>query len=117
MNLASLHGKPVLLDFWGSYCPPCKTATLHAQMLAERYKTSGLTVITFTQDNLNDAKQWAIHKHLTLPSVLDPEKGVFSAFHINGIPELIFADADGKIVHYWVGTEDLRRSMLSLLQR
>ena len=106
INLANLRGKPVLLDFWGSYCPPCKTATLQAQELAERYKADGLTVVTFTQDNVDDAKLWAAHNHVTLPIVLDREKGAFSAFDVNGIPEAIFAGADGKIVHYWIGLDD-----------
>ena len=107
INLADLRGKPVLLDFWGSYCPPCKTATLHAQELAERYSAAGLTVVTFTHDNADDAKLWAAHNHVSLPIVLDREKGAFSAFDVNGIPVAIFAGADGKIIHYWTGLDDL----------
>jgi cytochrome c biogenesis protein CcmG/thiol:disulfide interchange protein DsbE len=106
VNLADLRGRPLLLDFWASFCPPCKTATLHAQELAERYKDAGLIVLTFTRDNVDDAELWAAHNHVTLPIVLDPEKGAFSAFDVNGIPVAILAGPDGKIVHYWIGLDD-----------
>jgi thiol-disulfide isomerase/thioredoxin len=50
VSLAELRGKPILLHFWASYCGPCKGTTLHAQELADRYKSSGLIVLTVTQD-------------------------------------------------------------------
>ena len=106
IKLTDLLGKPVLLDFWASYCPPCKVATLHAQELAERYQTSGLRVITFTQDNADDAKLWAAYNHVTLPIVLDQDQTAFKAFDVNGIPVTILADGNGKIVHYWIGFDD-----------
>lgn len=106
IKLADLSGKPVLLDFWGSYCPPCKVATSHAQELAERYRTSGLRVITFTQDNAADAKLWASYNHVTLPIVLDHDETAFKAFDVTGIPVTILADGNGKIVHYWTGLGD-----------
>jgi thiol-disulfide isomerase/thioredoxin len=95
-----------LLDFWGSYCAPCKAATLHAQELGERYKPAGLTVVTFTKDNTDGAKLWAAHNHVTLPIVVDRDKGAFSAFNIDGIPEVVFAGADGKVIHFWIGLEN-----------
>jgi peroxiredoxin len=107
IKLADLQGKPVLLDFWGSYCPPCKVATLHAQELAKIYQTSGLTVITFTQDNADDARLWAAYNHVTLPIVLDKDETAFKVFDVNGVPVTIFADENGKIVHYWTGLDDV----------
>ena len=105
-DLADLRGKLVLLDFWGRYCPPCKSATLYVQKLAERYKLAGLTVVTFTKDNADDARAWAAHNGVTLPIVLDRDGGAFSSFEIDGIPEVVLAGADGKIIHFWVGFED-----------
>ncbi len=93
--------RPVLLDFWGSYCPPCKGATLHAQELAQQYKGAGLTVITFTEDSAADARLWAAHNGVHLAIVLDPKQEVFRAFDIEGIPVEILAGGDGKIIHYW----------------
>jgi peroxiredoxin len=106
ITLADLHGKPVLLEFWGSYCPPCKVAALHAQQLARRYRASGLMVVTLTQDNAEDARLWASHNHLNLPIVLDKAGAAFKAFDVNGIPVAILADANGKVVHYWTGFDD-----------
>lgn len=106
IRMADLRGKPVLLDFWGSYCGPCKPATLHVQELAQRYRTSGLTVITITEDNAADAKLWAAYNHVNLPIVLDQDHTVFRTFDVNGIPDTVLADEDGKIVHYWTGYSD-----------
>lgn len=103
IRLADLSGKPVLLDFWGSYCAPCKTATLHAQELARRYQTSGLTVITVTQDTAEDARLWAEHNHVNLPIVLDHDLAAFKALDVAGIPVVVLAGRDGRVLHYWKG--------------
>lgn len=106
IRLADLKGKPVLLDFWGSYCGPCRAATQHAQELAERFRSSGLIVITLTQDDATTARLWANHNHITLPVVLDHDEAAFKAFDASEVPITIFANADGKIAHYWTSYVD-----------
>jgi peroxiredoxin len=107
VSLAGLRGKPILLDFWGSYCGPCRLTTLHAQELANRYKSSGLTVLTLTQDTAQDAKLWTDRYHVNLPVLLDPDGKAFKAFDVQGVPVAILVGEDGKVVHYWVGLDDL----------
>jgi peroxiredoxin len=106
VNLADLRGKPVFLDFWGSYCPPCKPGTLMAQEFKKRYQSSGLVVLTVTQDTAEDARLWTSYNHVTLPVLLDADGAAFKAFEIGGIPEAIFIDAQGKVVRYWTGVDD-----------
>jgi peroxiredoxin len=106
VRLAELRGKIILLDFWASYCAPCKRTTLHAQELANRYKSSGLTVLTLTQDTPADAKLWTDYNHVNLPVSLDPEGAAFKAFDVEGVPVTILIDQNGKVVHYWVGLDD-----------
>jgi peroxiredoxin len=105
VKLTEFRGKPLLLDFWGSYCGPCKRATLHAQDLKTRFQSSGLAVLTFTQDTAADARAWADYNHVTLPVLLDANGAAFKAFDIQGVPVAILIGADGKIAHYWVGLE------------
>ena len=107
VTLSQLRGKPVLLDFWGSYCGPCRLTTLHAQELANEYKTSNLTVLTLTQDTLEDAKLWTDHYHVDLPVLLDPDGTAFKAFDVTGVPVVILVGEDGKVANYWVGLDDL----------
>jgi len=106
VKLAALRGKPLLLDFWGSYCGPCKRTTLHAQELKALYQSSGLAVLTLTQDTAADARAWADYNHVTLPVLLDADGAAFKAFDIQGVPVAIFIGADGKVAHYWVGLDD-----------
>jgi peroxiredoxin len=106
VNLSGLRGKPVLLDFWGSYCGPCKRATLYAQDLQKSYQPSHLTVLTLTQDTAADAKGWTDYNHVTLPVLLDSDGAAFKAFEVEGVPVTILADGNGKVVRYWLGLDD-----------
>jgi len=106
MSLGELRGKPILLDFWGSSCAPCRPATLHAQELANKYKPSGLMVLTLTRDTAQDAKLWTDHYKVSLPVLLDPDGAAFKAFEVQGIPVAILIDENGKVVHYWAGLDD-----------
>jgi peroxiredoxin len=114
VSLGELRGKPILLDFWGAYCGPCRRTTLHAQELANQYKSSGLIVLTLTQDTAQDAKLWTDYNHVSLPVLLDPDGAAFKAFEVPGVPAAILVDENGKVVHYWVGLDDLS-SMDSVL--
>jgi peroxiredoxin len=106
VNLVGLRGKTILLDFWGSYCGPCRLTTLHAQELANRYKSSGLTVLTVTQDTAQDAKLWTNHYNVNLPVLLDSDGAAFKAFDVQGVPVIILIDEGGRVVHYWMGLDD-----------
>jgi len=106
MSLRELRGRPILLDFWGSYCGPCRPITLHAQELANKYKPSGLMVLTLTRDTAQDARLWTEHYHVSLPVLLDPDGAAFKAFEVQGIPVAILIDENGKVAHYWVGLDD-----------
>jgi thiol-disulfide isomerase/thioredoxin len=89
-----------------SYCGVCKRTTLYAQALAKRYQSSGLAVLTLTQDSAADARLWTDYNHVLLPVVLDSDGSAFKAFEIQGVPVTILIDADGKVAHYWVGLDD-----------
>jgi peroxiredoxin len=106
VKLSALRGKLVLLDFWGSYCGPCRRATLYTQEVQKTYQSSGLVVLTLTQDTAADARGWTDYNHVTLPVLLDSDGAAFKAFEIEGIPVSILADGNGKVIHYWVGLDD-----------
>lgn len=86
LKLSELRGKAVLLDFWGSYCGPCRRTTLYAQDLQKRYGASGLVVLTLTRDTPGDAKLWTDQNHATLPVLLDSDGTALKAFDVQGIP-------------------------------
>jgi cytochrome c biogenesis protein CcmG, thiol:disulfide interchange protein DsbE len=106
VDLAQLRGKPVLLDFWGSYCGPCRGATAIAEQAGTTYRNDGLTVLGITEDVAQDARDWLNFNHFTLAALLDPGGATFDAYKVHGIPDMILIDGQGKVVKYWVGLDD-----------
>jgi peroxiredoxin len=106
VGLADLHGRPVLLDFWASYCGPCKRATAFSEQLANTYRQAGLVVWSVTRDTPDDARSWLNFNHLTLPVLLDGDGAAFKAFQVEGVPVVILIDEQGKVVEYWEGMDD-----------
>jgi peroxiredoxin len=120
VRLADLRGHPILLDFWGSYCAPCKRATALAEQFADAYKKAGLVVWGVTRDTPGDARSWLNFNHLGLPALLDPDGVAFKRFEVEGVPVAILIDEQGKVVNYWEGVDtktELQTAVERILNR
>ncbi len=99
IKLSDLRGRPVFINLWASWCPPCRYEMPGIQAAYEKYKEKGLVVlgIDFTvQDNLPDVKSFIQEFKLTFPILLD-ETGDISAglYGMRGLPTSYFIDTEG----------------------
>jgi thiol-disulfide isomerase/thioredoxin len=104
VSLASLKGKVVLLDFWATWCGPCKAAMPAIQKIHDDYKGKGVAVLGInTWENKEDAaKQYIGKKGFTYPCLLKGDD-LAKAYGMTGIPTLVVIGKDGKIVDIEVG--------------
>lgn len=103
LKLSSLRGKVVLIDFWASWCSPCRQENPNVVRTYEQYKDKGFTIYSVSLDQ--DRARWisAIAKdRLTWPSHVSDLKGWQSAgaklYRVNSIPATFLIDKDGKII-------------------
>jgi cytochrome c biogenesis protein CcmG/thiol:disulfide interchange protein DsbE len=103
LSLAELRGTPVVLNFWSSWCEPCKVehALLQrtAEQLADRVRFLGVVY----QDTPDNARGYLQERGSTYPNLLDPGALAAIDYGISGVPETFFIGADGKVAHKQVG--------------
>jgi thiol-disulfide isomerase/thioredoxin len=107
VTLASLRGKPVLLDFWATWCEPCREATPHIQALHDRYKDKSLMVLGIdTNEPAETARKYFVDQKYTFANLLGSGSDVIKNYGANGIPLVVLIDKDGVVryVHRGWGT-------------
>jgi thiol-disulfide isomerase/thioredoxin len=107
LDIASLKGKPVLINLWATWCGPC-VAELPTLASLARSKGNALRVVTVSEDMKTD-KVPAFLKEKAgkdLPVWLDPNTALSSKYLLETLPTSIFYDADGKEVWRLVGAEN-----------
>jgi thiol-disulfide isomerase/thioredoxin len=100
VRLASFKGKPLIVNFWASWCVPCQIETPELVELSEKYKDRGLTILGIsTDDTPEEVREYAKKFGVTYPLVLGSDRtDVADAFAFgDGIPLSIFIRADGTI--------------------
>ena len=110
-DLANLRGKYVLLDFWGSWCGPCRASHPHLKALQAHYGPQGLEVINIAQENGADARKiWlkAVEEdQMTWTQILNNEDrevcDVVKLYGITAFPTKVLIDPEGKIIVKTVG--------------
>jgi cytochrome c biogenesis protein CcmG/thiol:disulfide interchange protein DsbE len=97
VTLADFKGKTVLLDFWATWCGPCRDSMPEIQAMWDKYHSKGLEVVSIS--NEDRATLLAFHKSspFTYPVYLDSTNKVSEAYAVEGIPRFILIKG-GKIV-------------------
>jgi cytochrome c biogenesis protein CcmG/thiol:disulfide interchange protein DsbE len=103
-SLAALRGKPVVLNFWATWCLPCKTEYAGMQRAAQRYPTVQFLGVVFSDEEGKARAQLARETiPPTYPNLVDPGGRVAIDYGVAGVPETYFIAADGVIAGKYSG--------------
>jgi peroxiredoxin len=104
VTLSDQLGSPVLLNFWATWCPPCRMELPYLQDIHEEQSGSGLRVYLIDiGESLNQVDNFAESNGLTMPILLDQTTNIASRYGISAIPVTFFVDSDGVIQAKKVG--------------
>jgi len=125
LDLATLRGKVVLVDFWTYSCINCLRALPYVRAWADKYRDSGLVVVGVHtpefefEKKIANVRQAVKDLHITYPVAVDSNYVIWKAWHNNAWPAMYFVDAQGVIRHQQYGEgnyEDLERLIQRLLR-
>jgi len=97
-HLRDLQGKVVLVNFWATWCPPCRKEMPDLQALYDKYKDQGFLVLSISDEEMTRVSPFIAERRITYPVLLDPSRKVNDAFVIEGIPKSFVYDREGKMV-------------------
>jgi thiol-disulfide isomerase/thioredoxin len=116
-TLASLKGRVVLLDFWATWCGPCKMAMPGVQKLHEKYRGKAVTVIgvdTWERGPLDGPKKYMAKQGFTYGLLMKGDD-LAKAYGISGIPTFVLIGPDSKVLYTGVGFQDDSEKTISEL--
>ena len=121
VSLSDLRGQVVVLNFWASWCDPCRQEAPSLQEVWETYEGKGVTFLGVSYKDAEDASRAFVQEFgLTYLNGTDPRDRISRAYGITGVPETFIIDAEGKIVQFYVGEvrpEELARRLAQLTGR
>lgn len=107
INLGDLRGRPILLDFWASWCGPCALEAPVVDRLARRYAKKGLVVVGVnTSDSPEVVRAYAARKGLSYPMVVDESGSVSAQYGVHHLPTLVIIDKQGNVQSFTPGLID-----------
>jgi peroxiredoxin len=97
-HLQDLKGKVVLVNFWATWCPPCRKEMPDLQALYDKYKDQGLVVLSISDEEAAKVSPFISDKKINYPVLLDPGRKATEALIVDGIPKSFVYDREGKLV-------------------
>lgn len=106
-KLSSLKGKVVLMDFWATWCDPCRESVPLFQSLFQKYKGDGFSVVGVSMDaETEGVPAFVSQEKVSYSIVLDPDNTVGRLYRVHGIPNIFLIDKQGRVRKHWVGWDD-----------
>jgi thiol-disulfide isomerase/thioredoxin len=105
VSLSSFRGKVVILNFWATWCPPCRTEMPSMETLYQHYKDQGLEMLAVNiRENRNIVQRFIRSNNYTFPILMDVDGRVAGIYGIEAIPTTFIIDREGKIIGRLVGS-------------
>ena len=106
--LEDYRGKVVILNFWATWCMPCRAEMPGMETIWKKYKEQGLVIAAVSVDEGSRGRIETFSKLLDLsfPILLDPESEVSDLYKVSNMPTSFLIDRNGKIISRIVGTEE-----------
>jgi cytochrome c biogenesis protein CcmG, thiol:disulfide interchange protein DsbE len=99
LSLASYRGRPVIINFWASWCIPCKEEAPLLESVWKQYRGRGLVVLGVdTNDVRGEARRFARENRMTYPLVYDGPGETTTEYGLTGVPETFFVARSGRLV-------------------
>ena len=101
-DLSKLHGKVVLVNFWASWCEPCRDEIPSLELLRKRFPGRGFEIVAVNfGETRSRVVDFTTRNAMTLPVILDPDKKIAESWRVRGLPMSFIVGSDGRI-HYWL---------------
>ena len=107
LRLQEQRGRVVMVNFWATWCAPCRQEMPHLNRLYQKYRTSGFVLfgVNVDEDSRN-AVAVATKMGLTFPVLPDADKRVSKQYDLSAMPSTVLIDKDGKVRHVHRGYRD-----------
>ncbi|WP_290539343.1 MULTISPECIES: TlpA disulfide reductase family protein [Alcanivorax] len=107
IKLSELRGTVVLLNFWASWCGPCRTEMPLLDSLYQQYRDYGFTVLGVNLDENRDQADMLLSKvPVTFPILFDPQNHTSESYAVDAMPTTVLIDRNGVIRHHHRGYRD-----------
>lgn len=104
VRLSDFRGKPVMVNFWASWCPPCKEEMPDIEKSYQRHKGEGYVFLGVDmKEDVKTVKDFVTRYGYTWTFLLDPDSQAINTYFVSGVPETFFIDRDGVIRDYKIG--------------
>jgi thiol-disulfide isomerase/thioredoxin len=101
--LSQLRGKPVVINFWASWCPPCTNELPFFERLEAQYGGRVRVITVDWNEDPGTALAYLRAQHLDLPVVSDRQSRIYSAYSLTEVPDTVVLDAQGNVSYVSVG--------------
>jgi peroxiredoxin len=112
--LKALRGKVVLVNFWATWCSPCRKEMPDLQALYNQFKDQGLVILGISDEDASKVRPFVSAQKITYPILLDPGRKVNDLFRMDSIPKTFIYDRSGKLVSQSIDMRT-RRQFLEML--
>jgi cytochrome c biogenesis protein CcmG, thiol:disulfide interchange protein DsbE len=103
VQLSQFRGKPVVINFWGTWCPPCKNEMPLLQSAYDTYGPELVILAVNVNDSVSSVERFVEEMGLTFPILMDEKDAVRTQFQVRGYPTTYFIDGDGVLREQFIG--------------
>jgi peroxiredoxin len=105
VRVQNLRGHPILVNFWATWCGPCRSEMPDIQEVHRRYRSEGLVVLAVTSEvSSAEVRDFADKLDIDFPILLDSSGKVAEAYGVQGLPTSFFIDSEGIIQEVYLGS-------------